>query len=308
LKIYRLSILFALVVSLMGCGEDEKHLKKSEENRAAVVSSIFPLGDLVKNLLGERKARFLIPPRANPHSYEPSPNDMKALRGVKIAILVGGGLDNWVEKLLKHEPDSRVRIVRVLSMLDKKKIYPMRQGHDHKHGEKNAGTVDPHVWLDPVIMKEIVKALAVELSKSFPEKVEVIVANSERYLKELDELDLACKKRVASLKERNYVSVHGAFYYFSKRYGLSEKAVIEPFPGKEPSVRWMKKVIREAREHNVKTVWAEPQLSNKSADLLAEELGGRVIVLDPIGDPADKEKDSYIKLMKYNLDKLVEKK
>jgi len=293
------------VVCFMGCGEEKKSPKMSAQAKGEVVSSIFPLGDVVQNILGDTENRYLLPPRANPHSYEPSPNDMKKLKGVKIAILVGGGLDDWVEKLLKNQSHNQVKVVRLVSKLDKSRIFPIRQGHGHHKVDGSGETVDPHVWLDPVLMKEIVEIVSRELTKVFPKKSLEISRNTKSYLQKLNELDRECEKGIKGLKERKYISVHGAFYYFARRYGLEEKAVIEPFPGKEPSVQWMKELILEAKEHKVTTVWAEPQLSNKSAVLLAHELGGKVIVLDPMGDPSHREKDSYVKLMKYNLNKLV---
>ena len=104
---------------------------------------------------------------------------------------------------------------------------------------------------------------------------------------------------------RDYVSFHPAFTYFARRYGLNEVGVIEVAPGREPTPRHLQDLVAAIRRYGIKVVFAEPQLNPRVAEVIAQEAGVKVLMLDPMGGRPPYGSD-YLKLMRHNLAALDE--
>jgi len=145
----------------------------------------------------------------------------------------------------------------------------------------NPDEIDPHLWLDPVLAQEIVKRIAAQLVTVAPERRAGIEARRDAYLAELEKLDQGYKDAAAHFKQREVVTFHGAFGYLFSRYGLKVAGVIEEFPGKEPSAAYLRALVDVMRQLKSRVIFAEPQLSDRAAQVIAREVGGRVERLDP---------------------------
>jgi ABC-type Zn uptake system ZnuABC Zn-binding protein ZnuA len=99
--------------------------------------------------------------------------------------------------------------------------------------------------------------------------------------------------------------MHSAWTYFASRYHLRQAAVVEPFPGREPSPRYLAELTKLMQREGVKVIVIEPQLNPAAAQALARETGAQVGMLDPTGGPALPGRDSYATLMRYNVNALV---
>ncbi len=275
--------------------------------RVKVVASIYPLSDITKQI-GKEKVivKTLLPPAASPHTFDPTPRQMMELRDAKLFIKVGAGLEFWAERIVNAVSNKDLVVV------DLSKGMPLIQGvHEHGHEhvfghkDKQAGVVaDPHFWLDPVLAKKIADRIADALAQADRANEKFYRVNAKKYKQELDDLDREIKRKVSGFRTKEYVTFHAAWGYFSRRYGLRVIGVIEEAPGREPSPGRIAQLVRELKRLHARVVFAEPQFNPGIAEAIAKEAGAKVLLLDPMGAQNDRDKDTYIKIMRYNLSQM----
>ena len=273
-----------------------------------VVASILPLGDFCKKIGGQYvDVSVLVPPGASPHTFEPSPTAVAKATQAKVFVYVGAGLDPWAERLLaaqKTPGQVVVEAVAGIPLLKDVNEHEHGQGaaEEHEEGEPHhhhdAG--NPHVWLDPVLAQDICRRIALALMQVDPAHKNAYEVNLAMYLGKLQTLDQDIKAVVATFRQRDYVAFHPAYAYFSQRYGLRQVGVIEASPGREPSPGRLQRIIAAIKKSGVKAVFAEPQLSSRVAEVIAQEAGVKVLILDPLGG-RDPYGSDYLKLMRHNL-------
>lgn len=261
-----------------------------------VAASIYPIGDMVKEVGGERvDVRVLLPPGATPHVFEPTAKTAKELSDARLFFEVGAGLELWAEKLLKTSGKKITTVV----LSEGIKLLHEEGGHGHEHEMGN-----PHVWLDPVLAVEMAKKIQKALEETDPQGSDVYRRRSAEYVARLRSLDAEIRKTVATFSIKSFVSFHPAWDYFALRYGLNSVGVIEESPGKEPSPKKLQAIVKAIRDYHIRAVFAEPQLNPKAAEVIAHEAGVKVIMLDPEGGLPGRE--TYLGLMKFNLARLKE--
>jgi zinc transport system substrate-binding protein len=271
------------------------------EDKIKIVASIFPLGDIAKQVGGERvDVKVILPPGASPHTFEPTPLEMREIQKAKIFIKVGAGLEFWAERIIKASGNKDLIIVDATYGLP---LIREVHSHDHEHTSKikTIESADPHVWLDPVFAKKIADKITNAISRADPKGHDYYKQNADRYKKELEILHKEISDKVKGFRTKEYITFHSAWNYFSKRYGLKVAGVIEESPGREPSPKHIAKIIKEIKRINSKVIFAEPQFNPKIAEVIAKEAGAKVLFLDPIGGQDIKGRDTYIGLMRYNL-------
>lgn len=301
-----------------GCG-------KSAGGRASVVVSVYPIYDLVRSVAGpDADVSLLLQPGKNEHTFDPTPKDVERAAAAKLGVMVGLGLDGWMEKLMKDAaPNARVLQVGQLVPTIPIKNDPIGDDdhdeatdggahadgdHDHDHDKKEGakehhehkkGAPDPHVWLDPQRARLIVTALGEELSKADPPHALGYRQRAADVGTKLDTLDRELEERTKALTKRGFVTFHGSFGYFADRYKLDILAVIEPYPGSSPSSEYIKRVLTVVKAKNVPALFSEPQLDPRPAKILADEAKIPLGVLDPVG--GGPETDSYEKMLRFNV-------
>lgn len=268
--------------------------------RLRVVALIFPIYDWAREVGGGRvDVTLLLPGGISPHAYEPRPRDVRKLSQADIFLRMGLGLDAWSEKLVTATANRELLVLTLsdgMTPLRIPKILGSREGGEpHEKGD------DPHMWLDPLLARRMVARMAEAFSRKDPEGREYFSRRAHRYREKLLELHREIEAGVRGFRTRSAVTFHSAFAYFFRRYGIELAAVLEPFPGREPSPRYLKGVVELMRGLRQKVIFAEPQLSPKVAEVLAKELNGRVETLDPLGGPDVPGRANYLDLMRYNL-------
>lgn len=264
-----------------------------------VIVSIHPLSDITKQI-GKDKVivKTLLPPAASPHNFEPTPKQMIEFRNAKIFIKIGAGLEFWSDRIVKAASNKN------LMVLDLSTDMPLIYGtHEHKHGHAGQ-SADPHFWLDPVLAKRIVDRIANALIQIDAPNKKFYADNAEIYKKELDKLNKEIIQKVGKFMVKEYVTFHPAWNYFSMRYGLKVIGVIEKAPGREPAPGDVARIVRELKKLNTRVVFAEPQLNPKIAEAIAKEANAKVLFLDPIGTSNTPDRDTYLKLMRYNISQM----
>ncbi len=263
------------------------------KDKITIVATIFPLADIAKQVGGERvNVITILPIGASPHTFEPAPQQIKELSDSKLFLKVGAGLDFWADNIIKSESQPDLKTV-----VASEGIHLIEgDGHEHEHESGN-----PHIWLDPILVKGIVDKIEKSLVILDPEGTIYYQKMTTDYLQELDRLDAEIKKTVAAFRVREYITFHPAWAYFGLRYGIKEAGVIEETPGREPTPKQVKAIIDNIRKSGIKAVFAEPQFSSRTAEAIAENTGAKVLFLDPIGNPEIPDRNTYLNLMRYNL-------
>lgn len=292
-----------LLASTPGCSSCTRPDSTSARTRVTV--SIFPVYDLVRRVAGpDADVSLVVPTGRTGHSYAPTPQDVESARPSKLGVMVGLGLDAWMETMMKDAaPTARVLKVgdRVPTLGASPPIGAAERGGDDQDPAAR-GAPDPHVWLDPQRSQLIVRAVAEELGR-------VDRAHAIAYRERANELDRSlvavdreAEERLRALRRRELVTFHGSFGYFAERYGLTIVAVIEPSPGSPPPTEHVAKVRALIEEKKIPALFAEPQLDPGPAKTLAEEAKIPLGVLDALG--GGPETDSYEKMIRFDVAQL----
>lgn len=273
--------------------------------------SIFPIYDLTRRIAGpDADVALLLAPGHNEHTFDPTPKDIETASKAKVAVMVGLGLDPWMEKLMKDAAPS----ARVLKVGDRVPTLTIKDNpigdvdhdehgdHDHDEHEHEKGAIDPHVWLDPQRAQLIVRAIAEELGRVDSAHAVAYRERANQLDQSLAALDQEAEQRTKALKTRGFVTFHGSFGYFADRYKLEILAVIEPFPGSQPTSEYVQKVLEVVRQKKVPALYSEPQLDPRPAKILADEAKIPLGTLDPVG--GGPETDSYEKMIRFDVAQL----
>jgi zinc transport system substrate-binding protein len=172
---------------------------------------------------------------------------------------------------------------------------------EDKHDKHNHGDLDPHIWLNPVYAQLQVKNIANALSNSDPTNKNYYQSNAAIYNQELDLLDSKIRTELSGCKT-DFITFHDAFSYFSEEYGLTQHAIISSTDSHgEVTPQTLENIISLARELNIKVIFAEESTSTKTSQVIADEIGGKVLVLSPLEIVSD---ETYVEKMTQNLDSL----
>jgi len=282
-----------------------------------VAASIYPVADMVGQVGGPYlDVTVVVPPGASPHTFEPRPSQVRKISGARCAFIIGAGFENWAARFFSESVrESEVVVLSEgVSLIHTVTHYHqeenVRQGPfksspgDHPGSEER--TANPHIWLDPVIAQAMVGKIIQALCRiDFPHR-KYYEDSGRAYIARLEALDRSIKKAVGQFSHKKYVAFHPAWDYFARRYGLAAVGIIEAAPGRSPTPRTIKKIVREIQQHRIRAIFAEPQLNPKVAEVIAAEAGVKVLLLDPIGGPRISGRRTYLELMTYNLNILQE--
>jgi zinc transport system substrate-binding protein len=255
-----------------------------------VFVSIAPQKFFVQKIGGDLvNVSVLVPAGADPHTYEPKPRQIVALSKSALYFAIGIDFEKaWLQKIAATHP--RMRIIHTEEGIAK---IPMTDQHTHegthsKHSQKGRhddGAPDPHVWLAPAAVRIQAAHILKALSEADPKNRAQYTAGYDGFLKELDALDGELKALFARRKGEQFMVFHPSWGYFAEAYGLEQVPV--EIEGKEPKAAQLQSLIRRARERAVRVIFVQPQFSEKSAEMVAREIGGQVVRVDPLAENWD---------------------
>jgi len=179
--------------------------------------------------------------------------------------------------------------------------------HEHAH-EDGEHALDPHVWLSPALAQQQVRHIQAGLTQADPAHKDDYQKNADAYIKKLEALDAKYKEQLSQTKRKDFITQHAAFGYLAKQYGLTQIPIAGLSPEQEPSADEMAKVVAFAREHQVKTIFFETLVDPKIAQTIADEIGAKTDVLNPLEGLTDEDINKgldYISIMELNLAGLV---
>ena len=256
-----------------------------------VVATFYPLYEFSRSVAGDRAdVVSLVPPGVEPHDWEPSPQNVVQLQQARLFVYNGAGFEPWVDKLLKDVPGGGATVI-----VDATKRIPL---------VPVGTTVDPHVWLDPVLAQAQVDAIRAGLEQADPTHAAAFADNARRFKEQLARLDGAFAAGLRDCARRDMFTSHTAFTYLARRYGLTQVPVMGLAPESEPSPAVLAAIAGLARRQHARYIFFETLVSSRLAEALAREVGAKTLVLNPIEGLTKEEAaagKNYVALMEANL-------
>jgi zinc transport system substrate-binding protein len=255
------------LILLVGCTPNTPNTPTTS-TAIPVSVSIEPQKYFVERIGGEQVAvNVMIPPGAEPHTYEPKPEQLKELANARAFFTVGVSLeDSWKERL--KSVNTQMLVVDTSQGVEKLPL----EAHAHNHGAQG---LDPHIWLSPQRVKTQAENIYKTLVQIDPAQETQYTANWQKFQQDLQSLDREIRQNLQPVKNRKFMVFHPEWGYFAKDYGL-EMVAIE-VEGNEPSASQLKELIQEGKEEKIKVIFVQPEFSTKSSETIAKELGAKVI-------------------------------
>jgi zinc transport system substrate-binding protein len=269
--------------------------------KPAITVSILPQQYMAEKIAGDTvDILVMVSPNANHETYEPKPSQMKLLAKSDIYFAIGLPFEKaWLDRFTAVSP--KMSIIDIGAEVEKIELAE-HDHHDHdehgehtNHDEHDEDELDPHIWLDPVLVKIQSKTIADALSSKYPQNAAFYMKNYENFAKELDELDAKLSKKLDALKNRSFFVFHPSWGYFAKRYDLEQ--IFVEVEGKEPKAAELIEIVKEAKAKSIKALLVEPQVSEKNAKIVADEIGAKLIKVDPMKKDLSKNLDELADML-----------
>lgn len=257
-----------------------------------VVTSTSILADFARQVGGDRvDVTSILPANADPHDFEPSPDDVISIEDADLIVLHGLELDTWADSLIDAAQSDAPIVIATM-------------GIETLGAEDDAFSEgDPHVWFDPMRAKQMVANIRDGMSAVDPEGAPGYQERYDAYAAQLDQLDSEIADRIALIPEDHRVLVtnHDAITYYADRYGLTVVGTVIPGNDSrtEPSAKETAALIEAIQASGVTVIFAENTVGPALAESLASDAGIRVapdLYTDSLGD-ADSGADTYLGLM-----------
>lgn len=244
----------------------------TNNDKIGVIVSIPPQAEFVEKIGGDKvKVTVMVPPGANPHTYEPLPDQLNDVSQAELYAEVGSGIEFenvWMDKI-----SSTNKKMVILNCSEGISFIPNTESDgDNEY--------DTHVWVSPQNAKIMVENIYDGLIQVDPANRDYYKANKDKYLKELEKADESIKKSLSGHKNNKIMVYHPAWGYFCRDYGLKQIAIEKN--GKEPTPQGIANLIKQAKKEKIKIIFISPQYSRKNADTIASEIGGQVITVDDL--------------------------
>jgi zinc transport system substrate-binding protein len=249
-----------------------------------VFVSILPQEYFIERVGGQRvKVQALVKPGASPATYEPSPRQMADLSQAAVFFRIGVPFEDAFLPTIEQTM-SGLRIVdtrRGITLRAMKSRQPQESGHGHDHGDHHStGGRDPHIWLNPRLVKVQAQTMADALIEIDPMGRDEYTKNLENFSRDLDAVDASLTKALAPVKGRTFLVFHPAWGYFADAYGLNQEPI--ELEGKEPSAKQLARIIDMAKAEDVRVIFVQPQFSQSAVKTIARAIHGLVVPIDPL--------------------------
>lgn len=275
----RIKLLFCLAVILVSATGCPSGGPEVPEGKIPVLVSIEPMAFLLGSIGGDRvHIEVLVPAGTEPETYSPDPGRIAAM--AKCRVFFRSGF-----------PSEQTLVPKLSSIAPKLEIVDLRKGvdllkmehHSHGDGSDDHGDCedDPHLWMSPSLMKQVALTIRDKMIELDPEGEREYRANTEKLLGSLEEVRLKISEILAPHKGETIYVFHPAYGYFCNEFGLKQKAI--EMEGRSPAPQDLAKWIKEAREEKVRRIFVQPEFNRATADAIAKEIGGKVVVHSTLG-------------------------
>jgi len=283
----------------------------NDNSKLQAVSSFNPLHEFSQIVGGEKiDVTLLVPVGVEPHDWEPTIKDVQRMQKSDLIVINGIGFESWVDDLIENDYQGIIVNTSNGIELNSSEEEHEEEGHEEEQHEEEGqedehGHLegDPHIWLNPLYAKIQVQNIANAFANSDSTNSEFYLANAEKYNKKLDLLDSKIRTELSGCKH-DFIAFHDAFSYFADEYDLNQHTIVATTNSHgEVTAKTLENVISTARELNIKVIFSEETVNAKTSQIIANEIGGKVLVLSPLEIVSE---DNYISKMTQNLENLKE--
>jgi len=254
------------IATAAGCDQETVTTGKT-----VVAVTVLPQAGFVEAIGGDKvDVVLMVPPGASPHTYEVTPDQMVQLSKARMYAKVGSPVEfelAWMDKL--------IAVNKAMLVVDCSRGIDLTESQD-----PDEPGLDPHIWLSVKNAKIMVQNICDGLAQVDAANKAYYEENCAAYLAELTVLDGELAADLSEVKNRSFIVFHPAFGYFARDYNLKQIGVEQE--GKEPDADYIIRLIEEAKKSDIRVVFVSPQYSTKSAESIAKEIGGQVVIIDPL--------------------------
>jgi zinc transport system substrate-binding protein len=305
-KVFSLILAALCLVLLCSCGTAAG---ESDTTSVSVITTVFPQYDFARQVGGELvSAQMLLPPGAESHDFEPTPQDIIAIQNCDLFIYVGGESDTWVENILGSMGSSAPKTLALMDCVNALDEEITEGMHAHED-ENDDAEYDEHVWTSPKNAMLIAQAIAAELSEIDPDNAASYAENLESYLRQLSELDSLFEEVVSTAARKTVVvGDRFPFRYLAAEYGIEYYAA---FPGcsgeSEPAAKTLAFLIDKIKDENIPAVFYIDFSNGNIASAISETTGCEELLLHSCHSVTKQQLQdgvTYIELMEQNAENL----
>ena len=281
----RILAVAAAAALLAGCGNGSTPAASDQPQALKVVATTPEVADFVRNIGGaDVSVTQIIKPNVDPHDFEPTPADIKAIAEAKVVVKNGVGLEEWLDRTIEASGFQG-------AVIDSSQgVKLLEGGHEEEEhaeegeeaGEEHAGEDhDPHIWHNPRNAKIMVTNIEKGLAAADPARAGTFATNLTGYSAKLDKLDADNEAAFAKLPaaDRKLVTNHDAFGYYVDRYRLEFVGSVIPSldTSAELSAKQLGDLVAKIKATGTKAIFTESSLPPKTAEAIAKQAGVEVV-------------------------------
>jgi len=276
-------ILMLPLIWLIGCKPSQT---KQELKKNVVTVSILPQQYFVNKIAGDLlEVNVMIPPGASPVTYEPTPKQMQEL-SKSFAYFRIGHIEfekSWMKNFENMNPDMQIINLSAEAELIEPEPEDGHESHEgHNHDGHHHHGIDPHIWTSPKEVRKQAKLIYEFLLRELPGQNDILKKNYNQFVLEIDSLDNYLSTVLSPYKGKKFLIFHPALSYIARDYGLEQISI--EIDGKEPTPANIQEIISIAKKEQIKIVFVQKQFSTHNAEVIANEIKGTVVQIDPL-DP-----------------------
>ena len=339
------AVIVAIAISFSGTDVDESVLPLSDTEMQAdpkinVFASFYPYYEITRNVAGSQaEVRQFMPSGVEAHDWEPRAGDIRLLQDANVFVYNGLGMESYVDRMISSGEYDHITFVNTSNGVELLKPVENRitehaddhadddhaderdddHADDHSderdesdddHADEGHGhsfEYDPHIWLDPILIKQQVVNIRDALIQTDPTNTEMYQQNAAAYLTKLDAFDAKVTSTLSGCKNYTVVTFHNAFTYFGQRYGLEMYSIGGLSPDTEASALELVQLTDFVKDNNIKIIFTEDLIDDRIAEVIAENTGAQVMTLSTLEALTLEESSkgmSFLDKMEQNLDKL----
>ncbi len=285
LSIFSIILIFLCLISFACTREKPREEKITQPIK--IYTSLFVFENLTKQLIPHGEIESLITKGVDPHNFEPSLKDIQKLYKANLVIYLGDtDVDRWIDKIKDELLQKGVKVLRLQDFL------PMSP-------YKASKELDPHVWLDPVMTREIIKLIKDEIIALKPEEKNLVEKNYLLYKEKLENLDKKYREKLINCTLRDVISSHEFLNYLASRYNINTHFIVHE-PEEEPSPKRIKFLKDFVKKNKIEYILTEPE-GEKITQTLRAEVNLEPLIFNTYHNKNEKE---YLSVMEENLQSL----
>ena len=281
-KLKIVSYLFLILASVLTACQPQGQENISQQKLPQVTVSILPQAYFIERISGGSvDINVMVGPGEEAHTYEPKPEQMRALAESQIFFTLGLEYEAvWVPRFEEINPD-----IKIIDLAEGIQRIPLATNHTHhdeeeSHEEDSENGLDPHVWLSPDNGKILAENTLLALSELVPESADIFQDNYNAIVADIEDVDTRIRDTISGLDQRKFMIFHPAWGYFAEQYNLEQLPV--QVGGQDPSPSELASLIEIARNEKIKVIFIQPTFNTASADAIAREIGAEVAIVDPL--------------------------